>query len=73
MRQSIPRLYSIEKLSACWPSFDESQVVLFSTEKALRDVQADTDYINDNYKQLLDALKDLFIFALEKRVKSSYK
>ncbi|KAH3777653.1 uncharacterized protein LOC127844925 isoform X2 [Dreissena polymorpha] len=64
---------AIEKLSACWPSFDESQVVFFSTEKALRDVQADTDYINDNYKQLLDALKDLFISALEKRVKSSYK
>ncbi|XP_060583775.1 uncharacterized protein LOC132739947 isoform X2 [Ruditapes philippinarum] len=64
---------AIDKLSKCWPNFDESQVVFFSTEKALRDVNADNDYINDNYKQFLDNLKNLFISSLERRIKQSFK
>ncbi|XP_045165820.2 uncharacterized protein LOC123529516 isoform X2 [Mercenaria mercenaria] len=62
-----------DKLSKCWPNFDESQVIFFSTEKAMRDVNTDRDYINDNYKQFLDSLKNLFISAMEKRIKQSFK
>lgn len=62
-----------DKLSACWPNFDESQVVFFSTDRAKQDIKADKDYINDSYKKLLDAIKNLYISALEKRIKVSYK
>ncbi|WAR25726.1 STE20-like protein [Mya arenaria] len=64
---------AIDKLSACWPCFDESQVLFLSTERARQDVQADKDYINDHFRRLLDSLKELYISALEKRIKQSYK
>lgn len=64
---------AIDKLNECWPGFDKSQVVFFSTAKAHRDVNADEDYINDNYKELLDALKNMFISSLERRIKQTYR
>lgn len=62
-----------EKLSECWPCFDESQVVFFSTQKAQRDVNVDKHYISDNYKHFLEGLRSLYISAIERRIKQSYK
>ena len=62
-----------DKLTDCWPCFDESQMVFFSTHRAHRDVMADQMYINDNFRHLLDAVKELYITAIERRIKLAYK
>ena len=63
----------LEKLGKCWPDFDESSVVFMSTKNALRDIEAHPDYINDDFKALLDGLKKLFGISMDRRIRSSYK
>ena len=63
----------LEKLGKCWPDFDESSVVFMSTKNALRDIEAHPDYINEDFKALLDGLKKLFGISMDRRIRSSYK
>ena len=63
----------LEKLGKCWPDFDESSAVFMSTLKAKRDVDAHPDYINDDFKGLLEGVKKLFDVAMDRRIRSSYK
>ena len=63
----------LKKLGKCWPEFDSNNVVFMSTKKALRDVEAHQDYINDEFKALLDGIKKLFCIAMDRRIRASYK
>lgn len=71
--QDHVRQNAINRLSECWPNFEENQVIFFSAEKAKRDFDVDTDYINDNYKLFLEAVRDLFVTVVDKRIQVSYK
>lgn len=64
---------ALVKLSSCWPSFDPSQVVFFSTTKAKIAFAADSFYINDSYKVLLDRLKGMFICIINNRVHTLFR
>ncbi|XP_045166450.2 uncharacterized protein LOC123529920 isoform X2 [Mercenaria mercenaria] len=61
------------QLGKYWPEFEESMAVFFSTKKALRDVDAHPDYINEEYKTLLTGISNLFSLAMDRRIRSSYK
>lgn len=63
----------LDKLGKCWPDFDKSNALYMSTKNAIRDVQAHPDYINDEFKALLDGLKKLYGTAMDRRIRSSYK
>ena len=71
--QNAVRENAINKLSQCWPNFDENQVIFFSTEKAKRDFEVDPDYINDNFKQFLECVRDLFITMVDRRIQVCYR
>lgn len=71
--QKQVRENAIKRLSECWPNFDENQVIFFSTEKAKRDFEVDPDYINNNYKLFLEAVRDLFVTVIDGRIQVSYK
>lgn len=63
----------LSQLGKYWPEFDESMTVFFSTKTALRDVAAHPDYVNDDYKKLLNSLSNLFSLAVDRRIRASYK
>ena len=63
----------LAKLGKCWPEFDTSNVVFMSTRNAVRDIDAHQDYINDEFKALLDGIKKLFGIAMDRRIRASYK
>lgn len=63
----------LEKLSASWPQFEESMTVFFSTKLAQRDITAHPHYINDNYRQLLQLFSGLYFYAMDRRLRVSYK
>ena len=70
--QNQVRENAVRRLSECWPNFDENQMIFFSTEKAKRDFEVDPDYVNNNYKMFLEAVRDLLVTALDNRIQVSY-
>ncbi|XP_052780092.1 uncharacterized protein LOC128217184 isoform X2 [Mya arenaria] len=63
----------LEKLKGCYPQFEDSSTIFFSTKNAQRDVTAHPDYINDNYKELLQGFSRLYSYVLERRLRAYYK
>ncbi|KAL3853539.1 hypothetical protein ACJMK2_017074 [Sinanodonta woodiana] len=63
----------MKQLGTIWPDLLESQVIFFSKKMAQRDLDVDPDYINSDLQALLEGLRDLYITALEKRIKANYK
>lgn len=63
----------LKQLGKFWPQFDESMTVFFSTKKAQSDIDANPEYVNAEYKALLEALGSLFSTAIDRRIRSSYK
>jgi len=60
-------------LAKCYPEFDTNNTVFFSTKSAKRDISANPEYINDNYKELLQKLSGLHSYAMERRLHVYYK
>lgn len=65
--------FILQKLGASWPMFNESMTVFFSTKKAQRDISAHPDYINENYRQLLQTFSNLYFYVMERRLRIAYK
>ncbi|KAK3101391.1 hypothetical protein FSP39_003201 [Pinctada imbricata] len=65
--------YAVTKLGLYWPGLTETQVVTMSTRKCQREVDVDPQYILPEYKQFLDDMKELFVKALDRRIKTTYK
>ena len=65
--------YAIKKLAMYWPGLIPAQVVTMSARRAQAEVDVDPHYILPEYKNVLDNLKDLYVKALDKRIKSTYK
>ena len=63
----------LEKLGKCSADFDENNIICISTKNALRHTGAHPDYINSDFKVLLNGLKKLFGIALDRRIHASYK
>ncbi|KAK3610636.1 hypothetical protein CHS0354_009100 [Potamilus streckersoni] len=71
--REMVRQHVISQLSKCWPDLHPSQVIFFSTMKVQDDIEADPEYINDNYILLMETLKKLYVHALENKIKSTYR
>ncbi|KAK3610633.1 hypothetical protein CHS0354_009097 [Potamilus streckersoni] len=67
------KAHVLKQLGSIWPDLLESQVIFFSKNIAKRDLDADPDYINSDLQAFLEGLRDLYISALEKRIKANYK
>ncbi|KAL4226200.1 hypothetical protein ACF0H5_014186 [Mactra antiquata] len=61
------------QLGKFWPQFEDSMTVFFSTKKSQKDVDANPDYVNDDYKAVLEALSNLFSKSIDRRIRASYK
>lgn len=61
------------RLVSIWPDMTRSQQSTFSAYKAQLNCDIDPDFIIDNYKELLNNLKELYTKAMHKRVISTYK
>lgn len=62
-----------QRLVSIWPSMNKSLQSTFSAYKAKLNCDIDQDFIVDDYKNLLNNLKELYSKAMDKRVKSTYK
>ncbi|KAL3853541.1 hypothetical protein ACJMK2_017076 [Sinanodonta woodiana] len=71
--REMVKQHVISQLSKCWPDLDPSQVIFFSTMKVQDDLEADPEYISDNYIHLMETLKTLFVHALESKIKTTYR
>lgn len=65
--------HAYQRLQSLWPNMKISQMIKFSAHKAKKECDIDPDFIINNYKALLDNIKDLYCKAMEKRIVSSYK
>lgn len=63
----------VEKLSNAWPMFDESMVVFFSTKNAHKDILVHPDYVNENYRHLLQKFRDLVCYVMDRHLRDTYK
>ena len=63
----------LQKLGKYYPEFEEGQAVFFSAKKSLMEVDVHPDYINVQYRTLLNGLQKLFSDSMDRRIKSSYK
>jgi hypothetical protein len=60
-------------LSKIWPQFDEQKLIRFSTSCAMREAKIDEDYINTEYKHILEVLHSVYNEAINERIKVTYK
>ena len=65
--------HAYNRLKSIWPSMKESQLMKFSAFKAKMECDIDPDFIVDNYKQLLDNIRNVYNKAMDIRVLSTYK
>lgn len=63
----------VQRLGKIWPNFDDSKVLRFSARNAMRETNIDKDYINAEYKQVLNLLSTVYSEALNERIKVTYK
>ncbi|VDI31864.1 Hypothetical predicted protein [Mytilus galloprovincialis] len=65
--------HAYNRLKSIWPNMKESQLMKFSAFKAKMECDIDPDFIVDNYKQLLDNIRNVYNKAMDIRVLSTYK
>lgn len=63
----------VQRLSKIWPQFDEQKLIRFSTYCAVRETKIDEDYINTEYKHILEVLHSVYNEAINERIKVTYK
>lgn len=67
------RANTLKQLSKCWPDFDPSSTVFFSTAVAQREFSLNPSYITEDFVALLYGLNKLVEVSLDKRIRASYK
>ena len=71
--QASVRKNVLKQLSKCWPEFDSSNAVFFSTANAKKEIATNTNYITEDYVALLHGIHKLVDTSLDKRINASYK
>lgn len=64
---------AVSLLGECWPSLEQEQVLTFSTYRAEKEHKLDSDYITEEYKTLLESIKDMYLKAVYRRMESTYR
>jgi glucan phosphoethanolaminetransferase (alkaline phosphatase superfamily) len=54
-------IFNYQKLKSLWPNMTKSQMIKFSAFKAKVECDIDQYFINDNYKELLNNFKELYL------------
>lgn len=65
--------HAYNRLKSIWPNLTITQLMKFSAFKAKMECDIDPDFIVDNYKQLLDNIRNVYNKAMDIRVISTYK
>ncbi|XP_052780399.1 uncharacterized protein LOC128217341 isoform X2 [Mya arenaria] len=71
--QAEVKTHITAKLKGCYPQFDSTRLVFFSTLHAKRDVDADESYINEHFKELLLKISTLHSHVLDTKIRFHYR
>ncbi|XP_021369321.1 uncharacterized protein LOC110460623 isoform X2 [Mizuhopecten yessoensis] len=64
---------AVSLLQDCWPGLQEEQVIRFSTFRAEMEQKLDKEYITNEYKALLNSIREIYTKAAHRRIESTYR
>ncbi|XP_033744459.1 uncharacterized protein LOC117330352 [Pecten maximus] len=64
---------AVSLLRECWPGLEEEQILRFSTFRADMEQKLDKGYVTNEYKALLENIRNIYAKAVHRRIESTYR
>ncbi|XP_069141270.1 uncharacterized protein [Argopecten irradians] len=64
---------AVSLLKECWPGLEEEQVLKLSTFRAEMEQKLDSEYVTNEYKVLLENIRNIYAKAVHRRIESTYR